>query len=308
MRRLLFLSLGFALLAGATAPTWAGMLVVCDTTHKSLMLFDGNNGSLVNSLYLDMNPQDCGNPINAKIVSSSEFWVTDTSNDQVLRYDLATNGYLGAITNTLIVSPKGMEVYGNTVYVANAGSSSKKVVKIDALTHVVTGNFATGSGGAGIPYDVQLYNPSGTDELLIDDYSPAHDIDRFSTAGTFIATFHDSSGSGDIASPQQLGVTSTGTVLAAGSTGSSTRGVYEFDSAGTLLHFWLGSAAVRGVHELGNSNILFTDSNGVHIIDRASGTISDVVTGVSCNYIEPFIPEPSSLVLMVAGILALRRR
>ena len=307
MRKLLFLVLGIAVTVGATAPAWAGMLAVCNTTNKSLMIFNADDGSLVNASYLSMAAQSPGNVMNAKIVSATEFWVSDYGGDQILRYNLTTNAYLGAITNTYIVGPRGIEVYGNTVYVANAGSSSKRVVKIDATTHTVLGNFVTGSGGAGIPCDVQLYNPAGTQELLIDDYSPAHDIDRFSLTGSFIATFHDSTGSGDIASPLQLGVTQSGTVLAAGSV--SPRGVYEYDRFGSKINYWVNAYTVRGVYELNNTNILFTDDHGVHIINRGTGLISDVYTGASCNYIEYFVPEPASLSLMAfAGLLMLRRR
>jgi DNA-binding beta-propeller fold protein YncE len=307
MRKLLLLALGIGIAVGVAAPAWAGMLAVCDTTHKSLMVFNAEDGALYNASYLSMTAQGVSNPMNAKIVSATEFWVSDYGGDQILRYDLNTNAYLGAITNTYIMGPRGIEVYGNTVYVANAGSSSKRVVKIDATTHTVTGNFVTGSGGAGIPCDVQLFNPAGTQELLIDDYSPAHDIDRFSLAGTFIATFHDSTGSGDIASPLQLGVTQAGTVLAAGSV--SPRGVYEYDRFGSKINYWANSYTVRGVYELNNTNILFTDDHGVHIIDRATGGITDVVTGASCNYIEYFVPEPAALTLTaLAGVLFLRRR
>lgn len=314
MRKMLFLVLGLGIILGmpAVAPA-AGVLVVTDTTHKSLMTFNGYNGSVINSSYLSMSAQDCGNPIAARIVSPAEFWVTDKSNDQLLRYAVADNSFLGYITGaSSFSSPMGMEVVGTTAYVANASSSKQNVVMLDIPSASVTGAFKAGSDGLGTPYDVQLYEDAGskTTRLLVDDASShpiGQDLDIFSLAGTYIRKFHDSTGTGDIRQPQQMSVTATNSVLAAGST--SSYGVYEYKSNGELLNYWSRTTGVRGVYELGNGNILFTDTNGVHILDRTLGTVTDAYSGISANYIEAWIPEPGSLSLLaLAGLVGLRRR
>jgi DNA-binding beta-propeller fold protein YncE len=306
MRRFLTLICGLTLAVAATAPAWAGYLTVTDTTHKSLMLFNQQDGSLVNASYLAMSAQGMGNPIAAQIVAANEFWVTDKSNDQILRYQLDNNAYLGAISNANIVSPMGMEVSGNTVWVANASSSLHKVAVLSASSHTVTGSFNAGSTGTGIPFDVQLYNPAGTTYLLVGNQTGNY-IDLFTTAGVYSRLFHHSTGSGDFTQPQQISVTASNSVLVAGST--SPNGVYEYDNTGTMIHSWTRSTGVRGVYELGNGNIIFTDTNGVHIINRANGTVSDAYTGIGANYIEMFTPEPASLgLLAIVACAALRRR
>lgn len=312
MRKMWVLVVGLVIVAAPVAMA-AGVLVVTDTTHKGLMTFNGYNGALINSSYLNMNAQGCGNPITALIVSPAEFWVSDKANDQLLRYAVADNSFLGYITgSSSFSSPMGMEVVGGTAYVANASSSKQNVVMLNVAAAVVTGSFKAGSDGLGTPYDVQLYNDPGskTERLLVDDASThpvGQDLDIFSLTGTFIRKFHDSTGSGDIRQPQQMSVTSVNTVLAAGST--SAYGVYEYKSNGELLNYWSRTAAVRGVYELGNGNILFTDGSGVHVLDRATGGVTDMYAGISANYIEAWIPEPGSLSLLaLAGLIALRRR
>jgi hypothetical protein len=311
MRKLWLWMLVLAVLSGVVAPTSAGMLVVADTTHKSLILVNSQTGALVDSAYLNMTPQGCGNPINAKLVSTNEFWVTDKANDQILRYALDTRSFLGAVTNTNLVSPMGMEVVGNTVYVASASSSIKKVVKLNATTHAVTGTFSAGSTAAGIPFDVQAWSPfAGETDLLVDDTNTGtvgNDIDMFNLAGTFQRKIVNGGGSGQIHQPQQLGVASTNAILAGGSV--SPYGIYEFDGTGATLHYWSRTTGVRGVYELDNQthDILFTDTNGVHIMKR-SGDVTDVLTGISANFIEAWVPEPGSLALFTLAAIGLLRR
>jgi len=303
MRKMLTLVCGLTLAIAATAPAWAGYLSVTDTTHKKLMLFNQQDGALVDPNYLAMSPQGMGNPIAAQIVAANEFWVTDKSNDQILRYQLDNKAFLGYIADpNRIVSPMGLEFSGNTAWVANASSSLHKVAVLSISGHSVTGTFNAGSTGVGIPFDVQLYNPAGTTYLLVDDQTPKK-ADLFSLAGVYQRNFH----TGDFSQPQQMSVTSANTVLIASST--SPNGVYEFDNTGTMIHNWSRSTGVRGVYALGNGNIIFTDTNGVHIINRTDSTISDVYTGISANYIEAFVPEPASLgLLAIVACGVLRRR
>ena len=219
MRKTLWLVSGLVVVCSGL-PAWAGMVVVTDTTHKSLMTIDDTTGALVNGAYLSMSAQGMGNPINAKIVSANEFWVSDKSNDQVLRYALNSNAYLGAITSTNIATPMGMEVVGDTVYLANASSSLHKVTKLSASTHAVLGTFTVGSTSLGVPYDVQAWSPSaGVTNLLIDDANTGtvgNDIDSYNTSGTWVSKVVNGGGSGQIHQPQQLALTTANAILAGG--------------------------------------------------------------------------------------------
>lgn len=306
MQKLLTMVVGVALVVTVVAPAWAGYLCITDTSSgKGLMLFNSYNGAVVDPNWLSMAANGCGNPIAAQVVGTDEFWVTDKSNDQVMRYQLSTKAFLGVITSSNIVSPMGLEVSGNTAWVANASSSLKKVAVLNVPTHSVTGTFAAGSAGAGVPYDVQLYNPGDGLKLLVDDQAQKN-LDLFTLSGTFVRTLHHSTASGDYNQPQQMSITASNTVLVAGST--SPYGVYEFDPNGVKINSWTRTTGVRGVYALGNGNIIFTDSGGVHTLDRGTGTVTDVLTGRSCNYIEYGVPEPASLTLLLTALAALRRR
>ncbi len=309
MRKILMLVLGATLVAAATAPAWAGYLCVADTSsRKGLMLFNPYDGSLVDSDWISMSADGCGNPVSARVVGPDEFWVTDKANDQIMRYQLSTKVHLGDITNANIVSPMGMEVLGNTVYVASNGSSLKKVAMLNALTYSVTGAFSTNLGA---PWDVQLIDrgDGNGNRLLVDSGTttgPKWNVDLYTLSGTFVETIHQSTTSNDYRQPQQMSVTPSNTILVASSV--SPYGIWEYDAYGNYLADWRRTVTVRGVYPLGNGNIIFTDSNGVHVLDRATGNVTDTFTGRSCNYIEAGVPEPASLWLLAAAIGVLRRR
>ena len=64
-------------------------------------------------------------------------------------------------------------------------------------------------------------------------------------------------------------------------------GIVEFTNAGALVGVYDPPAlgGYRGVFELPNGNLLVTNGNGVHEMDRASTVIRTVVSGVSARFI-----------------------
>lgn len=279
-------------------------LMVPDSTNDRVMLFSSFDGSLINDNFIDMVPQGASTPINSVQVGQ-EIWVSDQVADSIFRYSLDGSTHLGTISGGMD-NIRGFEVVGNTAYVSNSGTGNGApgdgVVTIDVPSATINGFFVTGDTGAGDPFDVLSYFGN----LLINDIS-GEDIDVFSNGGAFQSVFVESDGVSGIDFPEQMTATSLGNILVGGF--SSPAGIYEFDGSGTLLNYYDVGTAVRGVHELGNGNIMFTDGSGVHVLDPNTGLITTSIDGVSARFIECVIPAPSSAALLgLAGLAAFRRR
>ncbi len=279
-------------------------LMIPESTNDRVMLFSSFDGSLLNSNFIDLVPAGGATPINAVQVGQ-EIWISDQIADSIFRYSLDGSTHLGTITGGLD-NIRGIEWIGDTVYVSNAGSNNgapgQGVVTIDVSTQAINGFFVTGDNGAGNPFDVLDYFGN----LLINDID-GENIDTFTRDGAFVSSFHDSDGVTGIDFPEQMTRTSLGNILAGGF--SSPSGIYEYDNAGNQINYWDVGSSVRGVHELGDGNILFTDSNGVHVLDTATGAITTSIDGVSARYAECVVPTPGTLGLVgIAGLAAFRRR
>lgn len=280
------------------------LLLVPDSTNDRVMVFDSTDGSLVNADFIDLTGAGASTPINA-IQVGSEIWVSDQVADSVFRYSLDGSTHLGTISGQMD-NIRGMELLGDTVYVSNSGTGNGAggdgVVTIDVNTNSVNGFFVTGDNGDGDPFDVLAYFGN----LLINDIS-GEDIDTHDAAGNFLSEFHNSDGVSGIDFPEQMTLTTRGTIYAGGF--SSPAGIYEYDGSGNQIAYFDVGTAVRGVHELANGNIMFTDGDGVHVLDPNTGVITDSITGVSARFVECVIPAPGTLGLVgLAGLVAARRR
>ncbi len=279
-------------------------VMVPDSTNNRIMLFSGSDGSLINDNFIDLSGAGAVTPINAVMIQN-EIWVSDQLTDSIYRYTNDGTTLLGTITGAMD-NIRGLALIGDTVYVTNGGTdngAAMGLVTIDVNTNTITGNFATGDTGAGNPFDVLDYFGN----ILVDDID-GDDIDTFSTGGSYLSTFVESDGVNGIDFPEQMNATSMGNVLVGGF--SAPDGIYEYDHNGNLVnHYDVGST--RGVFELENGNILFTNTDGVHVLDPVSGMITHSITGVSARYAECYtvIPTPGSLGLLgLAGLAATRRR
>ena len=291
-------------MAAGIASAQSGVLMVPESSNDRVMLFDAFDGSLITDNFIDLVPQGAGTPINA-VQAGQEIWVSDQIADSIFRYSLDGSTHLGTITGGMD-NIRGFEVVGNTAYVTNSGTGNGApgdgIVTIDVSYATINGFFASGDTGAGDPFDVLSYSGN----LLINDIS-GEDIDVFSTGGAFQSVFVESDGVSGIDFPEQMAETSSGTILAAGF--SSPAGIYEYDGSGTLLNYYDVGTGIRGVHELGNGNIMFTDGAGVHVLDPNTGAITDSIDGVSARFIEAYIPAPGGAALLgLAGVAAFRRR
>lgn len=290
-----------AALVAAAGVANAQYLMVPDQSNDRVLLFSATDGSLVNADFITQGngtDYEFGTPKEA-IQVGNEIWVADQITDQIARFSLA-GAHIATISGGLD-NIRGLAYANGRVYVSNSGTNNgapgAAVVMFD-----LNGN-NLGFFAAGDPFDVLDYNG----ELLVPDID-SDAIARYSYSGTYLGAFHDSDGVNGIDFPQQVAVRSTGTILAAGF--SSPAGIYEYDSTGAQIAVWNPTGSYRGVAELLNGNILFTDSSGVYVMDPETGSFTAVITGFSAQYASPLvIPAPAAAgVLALAGLAGVRRR
>ena len=271
-------ALGGEFLLAYLAPT---QLMVVESTLDRVMLFDPWDGSLINPNFINLTVSGASTPINA-IQVGSEIWVSDQLTDRIMRWSHDGTTHLGNLTGGLD-NIRGIEIVGNTVYVSNSGTANgapgRAVVTIDVPSQSITGFFRVGDDLNGDPFDVLAYNTG----LLVNDIA-GEDIEFHDLAGNWLFTFHDSDGINGIDFPEQMAVTPINSVLAAGF--SPPIGVFHYDPAGNQVNFWPVGNGNRGVATLGNGTILYTDGNGVHVLNPQNGQTNPVLTGVGGRFID----------------------
>lgn len=151
--------------------------------------------------------------------------------------------------------------------------------------------------GATSPFGV--LNNQGS--LLVSSSSANDDIHRYSYGGTSLGTFHNSTG---LNFAEQMAYNSAGAVMTAG---FSSNNVVTHDANGNIVSSFTASGA-RGVIQLGNGNIMWSNGSGAHIYDVGSGTSSLVYAGGGRYLDLVVVPEPATLTVAALGLLALIRR
>lgn len=266
------------------------------STNDAVHLFDANNGSLVQAGFIDLLAVGASTPIHAMQVGQ-QIWVSDQLTDSIFRFDLS-GSHLGTIGNSGLDNIKGMEVVGNSVWVTNAGSNNgapgDSIVFIDAASYSITGSVATN----GSLFDLMHFNGQ-----IMGSNITQENLELYDLSGNLVGTFHDSDGINGIDFPEQLARRANGNVLVAGFSPPS--GVYEYDQLGNDLGIVAGlDAGARGVIELGNGSIMWTNGAGFWVgsdlvFDGGSGRYLSLLT----------VPTPGALgVLGVVGLVGVRRR
>ncbi|MFG0329457.1 MAG: hypothetical protein ACF8PN_06095 [Phycisphaerales bacterium] len=269
------MALGGAALAMTGHAQAQQLLMVPESSNDRVMLFDAFDGSLVDANFIDLVPQGASTPISAVNIGQ-EIWVADQVADSIFRYDTSGN-FISTITGEMD-NIRGMGFAANTVYQTNAGSNNN--APGEAVIQFAEDGTRRGSFAVVDPFDALPFNG----DLLVNDIDN-DDLVLYTLDGTFIRVWHDSDGVTGIDFPEQMTLRRNGNVLAGGF--SSPAGVYEYDSVGNQLNYWDVGTGVRGAHELGNGNIMFTDGSGVHILDPNTSLVTDVITDVSARFIEP---------------------
>lgn len=274
----------------------AQFLMMPDSTNGVMVLFDPMDGSVVNPSYF---PLAGGTTVHAMQVGN-EIWVSEQIGDRVSRWDLSGNS-LGAVTGGMD-NIRGMGLIGNTVYVTNAGTANgapgPAVVMFDTAGNSL-GSFST-SGLAPSPFGILDYDGG----MLVSSSSANDDIHEFALDGTSLGTFHNSA---SISFVEQLNYAANGNVLAAGF--STPAGVYELDAVTGAVVGSFTASGPRGVYQLGNGDILWSNGSGAHVYDPGTGISTQVYAGGGRYFDFLVIPEPGSLLLLsVTAVFVVRRR
>ncbi len=278
-----------AILLAATALSGAAsaqqFILMPDSTADKIVKFDAQTGALIDADFiLDANDPltyDFSTPKDVFQVGS-EIWVLDQIADRIFRFDLngAWIATIDPVTGTLD-NCRGGEFVNGTVYVTNDGSGNGATIDTVVMfspAGVRLGSFSVADSGTS-PFDVVGYNG----ELLVSHFTATNKIGRYDYAGTpILPEFHSSNGSTGIDSPEQMWVTAANTVLVVGF--ATPIGTYEYDSTGAQINFWANATFLRGVCELGNGNILISDNGAVEVLDRVSGTTTNVYTSGGCQF------------------------
>lgn len=292
LRSLMVASLTLCVGAVATAQTF---VIMPDSTNNRLVSFDPFDGSVINS---NMFALAGGTPLNAMQVGN-EIWVSEQVGDRVSRWDLAGNS-LGAITGALD-NIRGMELYNGVVYVSNSGTSNGApgaAIRMFDTSGNSLGHFATPQVSS--PFDVFAFQG----DLLVANSNANDDIHRYSTSGIPLGTFHNSSALNFV---EQMTLAHNGQVIAAG---FSTNNVVWIDPTNGAITQSFAASGARGVFQLGNGNILWSNSSGAWVFDVTTGGSTLVYSGGGRFFDLYVVPEPTTMIAFGAGIAALvaRRR
>jgi hypothetical protein len=271
----------------------AQFVMMPDSTNNRLVLFDPVNGSVVNPNLFAL---AAGTPIHAMQVGN-EIWVSEQIGDRVSRWDFAGNP-LGAITGALD-NLRGMEQVGNTVFVCNDGTANGapgSALRMFDTTGSSLGFFATPSSS---PFGILDHQGA----LLVASDVANDDVHRYSYAGASLGTFHNTT---SLNFAEQMDRALNGDVLVAG---FSSNNIVRLDPTTGALLTSMAASGARGVYQLGNGNILWTNGSGAHVFDVVGGTSTQVYAGGGRFLDDVIIPEPASgLLAALTGIATCARR
>lgn len=281
-----------------------GMLLVPESTGDVVHGFDPYDGSYIGVVI----PFYSGfqTPINAIDSTRGTIYVSDQVSDAIFEFDYSGN-YIRTITNNAasgIDNIRGIAIHDGYLYVTcGSGTWVNTIQRFD----LDGGNQSTfAATPIDNPFDVYFR----ADNVLVSSID-TDDIDMFDFSGNSLGKFVDSDGATNVDFPEQIAERRNGNVLVSGF--SAPIGVYEYDSEGALVQYYAFGNGNRGVYELGNGDIMFTDGNGVYRIDSMTGALVTLRSGGSFRFIDwSPVPEPSALAglgfAFVGVVTMLRRR
>ena len=256
-------------------------LMVLESTNDRAMLFNPNNGDLVDADFI-VDAANFATPIEALLSPALTVLTSNQIGDNVVIHDTA--GVFGGVffggNTSILDNVRGTAFtpgFNSLLVTVGSGANSDAVAEIDPAGNYV-GNFVdSASGGMLSPFDIVFRT---SDCLVAGINSDA--IHIYDLSGNPLGIF-----ASGITFPEQVSLGANGNVLVA-SFSTPNSGVIVFDSAGVQLNVFTGITGNRGVFQLGNGNILTTNGAGVHEIDGTTGAlVRTVLAGVSGRFISP---------------------
>ena len=260
------------------------MLLIPDWTADRVMVFDPQDGHLVNANFI-VDPDHLDSPKNAIMsAAGNSVLMADQIGDVVNEY--AFNGAwlrvfapAGGPNPAILDNIRGITLRpnGNLLVTVGGGGNNNAVAEFDTNGNYL-GNFvAAGSGGLSSPFDVHY---RVTDYLVTSTGGSTGALRYDPTTGAFLGMFAPI-----VSFPQQIHTIANGNVLVADFSGAD-NGIVEYTSGGTFIARYTAVTGNRGVYELGNGNLLTTNGTGVYEITRAGAIVDTEATGVNAQYIE----------------------
>ncbi len=246
-------------------------VVAMPTNNKRVVLLDIYDGSLVIDNFINLQATAAGTPKDVLQVGD-EIWVCDQVGDRIDRFDMSGN-HLGVIGNGGLDNVRGMGIVGNEVWLSNAGTANgapgNATIRI-SFDGEILGSFPV----LGSPWDYIVYNGEALLSFSGDGGNLSR-IERYDFNGNALGSWNTP---GELNFIQQISIMDNNHILAAGF--SPPAGVYEYDTQGTMLGLIPGtSSSPRGCYQLGNGNILWTNSAGINIVDINTGINTVAIAG-----------------------------
>jgi hypothetical protein len=240
-------------------------VIMPDSTNNRLVKFSPFDGSVLEP---NMFGLQAGTPIHA-ISVGTEIWVSEQVGDRVSRWTLA-GALIGNITGQLD-NIRGMARVAGRVLVTNEGAGNGATPDSISM-YDTTGTFVgriSVAAGVSSPFAILPFE----DDILVASANANNDIHRFRLDGTDLGMFHNST---TLNFAQQMAFDKDGNILAAGF--SSNNVVRLHRTSGAVLGTFAASGA-RGVFQLENGNVLWSNSAGAWVFNPALGTSTQVYTG-----------------------------
>jgi len=261
-------SLCAAIALGAILPAQQVVVTQNGTTDR-LMSFSPVDGSLLSD---DLFSLDDTTQVSATLVGN-EVWVTQQIADRIVRYDVCGNrlGEIGpTFTGGGLDNIRGINFIGGVVYVCNDGGNNGATIN-SLVTFDTAGNHlgTLPLSDSPSPFSVIPFNGN----LLVASSSAGDDVHEYTTAGVSVGLFHDST---SINFAHQIAPASDGNYWCATFTSDS---IVKLDAATGNILSTFSTDNTRGVYELQNGNLLWTNSSGAYVYDVVSATSTLVVAG-----------------------------
>jgi len=268
------------------------LLLIPESSNDRVMAFDPQTGDLLDMDFIPPNSTVLSTPINAKLTPWGTISISDQIKDLVQEFDTTGSyiGYLapvGGVNHDILDNMRGhtYKPDGHLLVTCAGGANQDAIVEFDSSGNYLGNFIANGAGGLNGPWDI-WYREG---DVLVTGGSSPEGIYRFDYNGAFLSIF-----SVDADFPHQLVELANGNVAVAN--WSSPSGVRIHAPDGTTLQLLTGVTGNRGVWELGNGNILTTNSDGVHELDRDTGVlVRTIVSGVAARLISIYVKPSGDL-------------